>query len=67
MADKGQRFVSIVGHGEGVIRKVAKIHGRHRLKELKVVATIRLCLVNKVMYHVMNEESPATVCLKQES
>jgi hypothetical protein len=32
--------------------------------EAKVVATIRLCLVDEVMYHVMHEESPAAVWLK---
>jgi hypothetical protein len=32
-----------------------------------VVATIRLCLGDDVMYHVMDEESLAAVCLKLES
>jgi hypothetical protein len=33
------------------------------LKELeaKAVATIRLCLGDDVMYHIMDEESPTTV------
>ncbi|RVX11676.1 Retrovirus-related Pol polyprotein from transposon TNT 1-94 [Vitis vinifera] len=35
--------------------------------EAKVVATIRLCLADDVMYHVMNEESPAAIWLKLES
>ena len=35
--------------------------------EAKVVATIRLCLRDDVMYHVMDEESPAVVWLKLES
>jgi hypothetical protein len=35
--------------------------------EAKVVATIRLCLGDDVMYHVMYEESPAVVWLKLES
>ena len=29
--------------------------------EVKVVATIRLCLADGVMYHVMDEESPAAI------
>jgi hypothetical protein len=29
--------------------------------EAKVVATISLCLGDDVMYHVMNEESPAAI------
>jgi hypothetical protein len=33
----------------------------------KVVATIRLCLGDDMMYHVMDEESPAAVWLKLES
>jgi hypothetical protein len=38
-------------------------------QELKarVVATIRLCLDDDVMYHVMDEESPAEVWEKLES
>jgi hypothetical protein len=35
--------------------------------EAKAVATIRLCLGDDVMYHVMGEESPAAVWLKLES
>jgi hypothetical protein len=35
--------------------------------EAKAVATIRLCLGDNVMYHVMDEESLATVWLKLES
>ena len=35
--------------------------------EVKVVATIRLCLADDVMYHVMDEESPTTIWLKLES
>jgi hypothetical protein len=35
--------------------------------EAKALATIRLCLGNDVMYHVMDEESLATVWLKLES
>nr|CAN60569.1 hypothetical protein VITISV_000226 [Vitis vinifera] len=35
--------------------------------EAKVEATIRLCLVDDVMYHVMDEESPTTIWLKLES
>ncbi|KAL6341882.1 hypothetical protein AAG906_038127 [Vitis piasezkii] len=30
--------------------------------EAKTVTTIRLCLANDVMYHVMDEESPTTIC-----
>lgn len=29
--------------------------------EAKTVITIRLCLTNNVMYHIMDEESPATI------
>jgi hypothetical protein len=35
--------------------------------EAKAVATIRLCLGDDVMYHVIDEESSATVWLKLES
>ena len=35
--------------------------------EAKAVATIRLCLADGVMYHVMDEESPTTIWLKLES
>jgi hypothetical protein len=35
--------------------------------EAKAVATIWLCLGDDVMYHVMDEESPAVVWLKLES
>ena len=35
--------------------------------EAKVVATIRLCLADDVMYHVMDEESPVAIWLKLES
>jgi hypothetical protein len=35
--------------------------------EAKAMATIRLCLGDDVMYHVMDEESSATVWLKLES
>ena len=27
----------------------------------RVASTIRMCLANEVMYHVMDEESPATI------
>ena len=35
--------------------------------QAKAVATIRLCLTDDVMYHVMDEESPVTVWQKLES
>ena len=35
--------------------------------EAKVVAVIRLCLADNVMYHVMDDESPAGIWLKLES
>jgi hypothetical protein len=35
--------------------------------EAKAVATIQLCLGDDMMYHVMDEESPAVVWLKLES
>jgi hypothetical protein len=35
--------------------------------EAKAVATIWLCLGDDVMYHVMDEESPAVVWLKPKS
>ena len=34
---------------------------------MKATATIRLCLVDDVMYHVMDEESPTIIWLKLES
>jgi hypothetical protein len=33
----------------------------------KAVATIQLCLGDDVMYHFMNEESPAAIWLKLEA
>ena len=35
--------------------------------EAKAAATIRLCLADDVMYHVMDKESPAAIWLKLES
>ena len=35
--------------------------------EVKVVATIKFCLADDVMYHVMDEESPVAIWLKLES
>ena len=35
--------------------------------EAKATTTIRLCLADDVMYHVMDEESPTTIWLKLES
>ena len=35
--------------------------------ETRVAPTIRMCLADEVMYHVMDEESPATIWLKLES
>ncbi|KAL6315085.1 hypothetical protein AAG906_030939 [Vitis piasezkii] len=35
--------------------------------EAKVAATIKLCLADDVMYHVMDEESPTTIWLKLEN
>ena len=35
--------------------------------EAKVAATIKLCLVDDVIYHVIDEESPAAIWLKLES
>ena len=35
--------------------------------EEKVVAVIKLCLVDDVMYHVMDDESPTRIWLKLES
>ena len=35
--------------------------------ETRVALTIRICLADEVMYHVMDEESLTTVWLKLES
>ena len=35
--------------------------------ETRAASTIRMCLVDKVMYHVMDEESPEAIWLKLES
>ena len=35
--------------------------------EARIVLTIRLCLTDGVMYHVMDEESPITIWLKLKS
>ena len=32
--------------------------------ETRVVSTIRMCLADEVMYHVMDKESPAAIWLK---
>ena len=34
---------------------------------MRVRSTIRKCLANEVMYHVMDEESPVAIWLKLES
>ena len=34
---------------------------------MKVVAVIRLCLADEVMYHVMDDKSPVGIWLKLES
>ena len=34
---------------------------------MRVGSTIRKCLANEVMYHVMDEESPVAIWLKLES
>ena len=34
---------------------------------MKAATRIKLCLVNDVMYHVMDEESPTIIWLKLES
>ena len=35
--------------------------------ETRVASTIRLCLVDEVMYHVMDEKSPIAIWMKLES
>ena len=35
--------------------------------EVKATTTMRLCLADDEMYHVMDEESPTTIWLKLES
>ena len=37
---------------------------RWKDSETRVVSTIRMCLADEVMYHVMDEESPAVIWLK---
>ena len=32
--------------------------------EMRVGSTIKMCLADEVMYHVMDEESPASIWLK---
>ena len=34
---------------------------------MRVVSTIKMCLVNEVMNHVIDEESPTVIWLKLES
>ena len=34
--------------------------------EMQVASTIRMCLADEVMYHVMDEESPVVIWLKLE-
>ena len=38
-----------------------------RIKKMRVVSTIKMCLVNEVMNHVIDEESPTVIWLKLES
>ena len=35
--------------------------------KMRVVLTIKMCLADEVMYHVIDEESPATIWLEMES
>ena len=35
--------------------------------EMRAASTIKMCLASEVMYHVMDEESPAGIWLKLES
>ena len=35
--------------------------------EIRVASTIRMCLADEVMYHVMDEEYPTTILLKLKS
>jgi hypothetical protein len=35
--------------------------------EMRAVSTIRLCLVDEVMYHVMDKESPVGIWIRFES
>ena len=35
--------------------------------EMRAASTIKMCLANKVMYHVMDEECSTTIWLKLES
>ena len=35
--------------------------------KVRATSTIRMCLADEVMYHVMDEESPTAIWLKLES
>ena len=35
--------------------------------EMRATSTIRMCLADEVMYHVMDEESPTAILLKLEN
>ena len=35
--------------------------------KIRATSTIRMCLVDEMMYHIMDEESPTTIWLKLES
>jgi len=57
------RSVGATGHGDGVIKKAIKRHERYRLAGLaaRFVETIRFCLDDDVMYHVMDKELLTTI------
>jgi len=63
MIEEGEGFVGAIRHGEGIIQKATEGINDIDWQELKarVVATIRLCLDDYVMYHVMDKEPLATV------
>ena len=68
MAETCQGFVGATRDGKEVIWDKTRRDGGYRLElEAKVMATIRLCLGDDVMYHVMDEESLVAVWLKLKS
>jgi hypothetical protein len=63
MVKEVDRSVGATGHGEGVIKKATERHERYRLAGLAVrfAETIRFCLDDDVMYHVMDKELLTTI------
>jgi hypothetical protein len=63
MADKGQEFVSVIGKLAGLKEKKPEKMEDDDWKEWQILAaaTIRLCLSDQVMHHVIGVEAPKEI------